>query len=129
MHYAFLISLLLFTVTSALANTEIANFEVTEARNFDIWFVRQWPTLNVTDSVLHYNLTASPLGTPRKQLNKEPCTRLYHWTPETTPETCLQELWIALDLDGESWQSYDKFTLRLSYPASVRSRLPFYLLH
>ncbi|RXW24578.1 hypothetical protein EST38_g1320 [Candolleomyces aberdarensis] len=120
MHYAFLISLLLFAVTSALANTEIANFEVTQDRNFDIWFVRQWPSLNYTDSVLHYNLTANPLGTPRNEVNKGPCTRLYHWTPETTPEKCLQELWIALEHDDENWLNYDKFTLRLSYSASVR---------
>lgn len=42
MYYAFLFCSLIFFIGRAIANTEIANFEVGEERNFDIWFVREW---------------------------------------------------------------------------------------
>jgi hypothetical protein len=40
---------------------------------------------------------------------------------------CPHDLWIVLDLDGDgqngrgksAWKSYDRFTLRVSWPASV----------
>ncbi|KAJ3547942.1 hypothetical protein NMY22_g1464 [Coprinellus aureogranulatus] len=118
MHYGFLLSILTLCLTRALANTEIVNFEAVEARNFDIWFTREWPSLNVNQSTLRWNLTANPLDTPKESLNQGPCTRLYHWNPNETPEKCLKELWLLLDLDGEKWASYTKYTLRLSWPAS-----------
>jgi hypothetical protein len=33
---------------------------------------------------------------------------------------CPHDLWLALDLDGEEWTKYDRFTLRVSWPASVK---------
>ncbi|KAF6754192.1 hypothetical protein DFP72DRAFT_899629 [Ephemerocybe angulata] len=117
MHYASLLSFLFLTFTLALANTEIVNFEANAARNFDIWFVREWPTLNHAQPRLEWNLTANPLDTPKSAVNKDPCVRLYHWSPTTVPENCIQELWLAVDLDAKPWASYTKFTVRLSWSA------------
>ena len=44
----------------------------------------------------------------------------------SNPPRCPHDLWVVLDLDGgerhgsnEAWKNYDRFTLRVSWPASV----------
>jgi hypothetical protein len=36
---------------------------------------------------------------------------------------CPHEIWLRLHLDDLDWISFKKFTLRVSWPASVRSKL------
>lgn len=39
-------------------------------------------------------------------------------------ESCPHEAWLTLQLDEHFWDTYDKFTFRISWPASVRIALP-----
>ena len=41
-------------------------------------------------------------------------------------EWCEDDLWLVLDFDAEEWSAYRGFTLRVSWPASVRPWLSFY---
>ena len=43
---------------------------------------------------------------------------------------CPHDLWLALDLDhGGSWTHYDRFTLRVSWPASVSTTNTPFIIH
>lgn len=61
-----------------------------------------------------FNVQPAPFGTrmdvvcssPQELLSKAP--------------NCRNEIWIKLDLDHPDWKSYTKFTLRISWPGSVR---------
>jgi hypothetical protein len=74
--------------------------------------------LNYKNNQGHWNVDPALLDTPLQQV----CESKTGIDP-ANPFPCLHELWVALDLDDESWMSYSKFTLRLSWPASVRCTL------
>jgi hypothetical protein len=38
----------------------------------------------------------------------------------SSAENCPHEIWLVLSIDSQGWCAYDKFTLRVSWPASVR---------
>jgi hypothetical protein len=38
----------------------------------------------------------------------------------SSAENCPHEIWLVLSIDSQGWYAYDKFTLRVSWPASVR---------
>ncbi|EIM83562.1 uncharacterized protein STEHIDRAFT_35284, partial [Stereum hirsutum FP-91666 SS1] len=57
-----------------------------------------------------FQVVPAPLNTPLESICGLP--------DEEVGQTCRHELWLALDLDADAWSSYDKFTLRISWPAS-----------
>ena len=60
----------------------------------------------------------APVGTPVEDV----CTPA---TPSSVqPGGCAHETWLTLDLDHPDWKAYGKFTLRVSWPASVRPLYP-----
>jgi len=73
------------------------------------------PVLNYRNNQGYWNVDPALLDTPLQQV----CESETAITP-ANPFSCPHELWLALDLDDESWMAYSKFTLRLSWPASVR---------
>lgn len=63
-------------------------------------------------------MTSAPLGTI---LPEELCPSLRSWGVERPhADLCRHELYVALDLDAPEWDEFEKFTLRLSWPAFVR---------
>jgi hypothetical protein len=78
--------------------------------------------LNYKNNQGHWNVDPALLDTPLQQVCESETG-----IDSANPFSCLHELWIALDLDDESWMSYSKFTLRLSWPASVRCTLFHYI--
>jgi len=73
------------------------------------------PILTARSSSLQWNITSAPLGSA---LSRTICGRLNQWRPENS-QPCPHELWLQLDLEDEEWKGFDKFTLRLSWPAFV----------
>lgn len=79
------------------------------------------PILNQSHNELQWNIIPAPLGTPLGlvcQPNRNP--RLEVNGSSVPWKYCPHELWIALDLMQGGWDIYNKFTVRLSWPASVR---------
>lgn len=107
--------IVLFICQEVIANTEIINFLAAEERKVDFssTTVDSWPILNYKNNQGHWNVDPALLDTPLQQV----CESKTGIDP-ANPFPCLHELWVALDLDDESWMSYSKFTLRLSWPAS-----------
>ncbi|OAX39225.1 hypothetical protein K503DRAFT_103161 [Rhizopogon vinicolor AM-OR11-026] len=108
--------IVLFICQEAIANTEIINFLASEES--DVHFPSTsvgstWPVLNYRNNQGHWNVDPALLDTPLQQV----CDSETAITPANL-FSCPHELWVALDLDGESWLTYSKFTLRLSWPAS-----------
>ncbi|KJA28380.1 hypothetical protein HYPSUDRAFT_697926 [Hypholoma sublateritium FD-334 SS-4] len=101
-----------FFVPYALCNTEIINFSTQVATSVDHQFTQSWPTLCLGYSTLLWNATAAESST----LSPDLCPSLALWSPGNL-HSCPYELWIVLDLDAVEWQHFDKFTLRLSWPA------------
>ena len=62
--------------------------------------------------VLSRNRDQGHWSLPPAPLNTIPCH-------DRSEDPCPHELWIILDLTHEDWRPYSKFTLRLSWPASV----------
>ncbi len=55
-------------------------------------------------------------------LSPDLCPELALWSPQNA-YPCQYDLWTVLELDAAEWQHFDKFTLRLSWPAYVRDML------
>ena len=83
------------------------------------------PKLTAKSSTLQLNIVSAPLGSALPQAI---CDSLDQWQPGNT-QSCPHELWLSLHLDDEEWKIFDKFTLRLSWPAFVSIRLAFILEH
>jgi len=83
------------------------------------------PKLSARSSTLQLNILSAPLGSALPQAI---CGSLHQWQPGD-PQPCPHELWLSLDLDDEEWKDFNKFTLRLSWPAFVSIRLSFLLEH
>lgn len=117
------------------ANTEIINFSASKEAKAPInSLVAQWfiyltvpmsvplisyshrPIFDPEHNKRQFRVIPAPLNTPLESICGLPV--------EEVGQTCLHELWLALDLDADAWSTYDKFTLRISWPASVR---PSYL--
>lgn len=105
----FLVSSLIQAPTSS-ANTEIIN--LTPTIN---------PRISAFDSVSSNWPVLTPVGGRNERLwsmthvpqeeDNEGCIRKREW--------CEDDLWLVLDFDAEEWSSYESFTLRISWPASV----------
>jgi len=104
--------LVLFLSLNVVANTEIVNFVPSEAQVASVPFVEQWPVFNHTHNERQWSITPAPVGTPLRQVCEND-------SPKKIP--CPHEWWIVLDLTQGDWDSYSKFTLRLSWPASFPS--------
>ena len=70
------------------------------------------PALRLGDAERLWHLQPGPLGTPLGDVCE---------TAAYAVNACPHELWLALDLDDAKRQGYSKFTLRISWPASVRA--------
>ena len=144
----FLFSLLLLLISHLLngisANTEIINFSATAAEfsrlpSTDTWSVSKRPRFFITDqavtyyfflkkrhilepenSTLQWNMISAPL---EYTLSQSICVDLHEWHPVRNVDVCPHEFWLVLDLDQDGWKGYDKFTLRLSWPAYVRCQI------
>lgn len=87
------------------------------------------PTLRFESNEGLWNITPAPVGTPMHSVRGPPFSAQTgsggSLSSESTPDSPFsgreyqQELWLALDLSAEAWKRYTKFTLRLSWPASV----------
>ncbi|KAF9444888.1 hypothetical protein P691DRAFT_735836, partial [Macrolepiota fuliginosa MF-IS2] len=87
--------LLLSLIPCAQGNTEIVNFAATVAESPEM--VLPWTQLNTTNR--EASLSITPVLDPT----------------EVWPRS---GIWLTLDLDDPGWSSYNKFTLRASWPAS-----------
>ncbi|KAI9459653.1 hypothetical protein BJY52DRAFT_353659 [Lactarius psammicola] len=89
-----------------LANTQIINFPA--GHSVPVAPLPQnWTTVlhAGTDETFVWDITPAPLHTPCKD--------------DDAPGECPHDLWLALDLDRDgAWTHYDRFTLRVSWPAS-----------
>ena len=132
----FLFSLLISHLLNGVsANTEIINFSATEAEFSSLPFTETWlarisqqPALSLTkqlwrhilepaNSTLQWNMISAP---QEYTLSQSICLNLHEWHPVQNVDVCPHEFWLVLDLDQDGWKVYDKFTLRLSWPAYVR---------
>lgn len=113
------------------ANTEIINFSASKewkapinplvaqwfiflavSRSFRLISYPHRPIFDPEHNEQQFQVVPAPLNTPLESICGLP--------DEEVGQTCRHELWLALDLDADAWSSYDKFTLRISWPASVR---------
>ncbi|KAI0313219.1 hypothetical protein OF83DRAFT_573168 [Amylostereum chailletii] len=101
----------LFTAPLVTANTEIINFSATSSPHIDIPHLRpnltSWPVYRSSSNEHQFLLDPAPLDTP-----------LDHICEPHGTDPCPYELWTTLDLDDDGWTRYDRFTLRISWPAS-----------
>ena len=111
----------------AFANTEIRNFQVdpvsrlantrahaspAQLSSLDVILRTDVHGLNATRNEQSFRVRPAPLGTPL-QFVCEPIA--------TLEEGCPHEVWLQLDIGSAEWMHYNKFTLRLSWPAFVSS--------
>ena len=141
----FLFSLLFIShlLNGISANTEIINFSATADEFSSLPFTETWSVhisqagftltdqavilfflkekrhiLQPENSTLQWNMISAPL---EYTLPQSICLNLHEWHPVQKVDVCPHEFWLVLDLDQDGWKIYDKFTLRLSWPAYVRS--------
>ncbi|KAH9164518.1 hypothetical protein EDB89DRAFT_414826 [Lactarius sanguifluus] len=88
-----------------LANTQIINFPAGNPVPVAP-LPQNWTVLHAgTDEIFVWDITPAPSHAPCKD--------------DGAPGECPHDLWFALDLDhGGAWTPYDRFTLRVSWPAS-----------
>ncbi|KAL0068490.1 hypothetical protein AAF712_004568 [Marasmius tenuissimus] len=95
---------------SSFANTEIVNFDAS-SKGIEVALEIDWPALHPRDHerILQVNSTADK---QTRVSEGGPCTVLEGLGP------CQNEVWLKLALDEGEWQSFSKFTLRVSWPAN-----------
>ncbi|KAF5377103.1 hypothetical protein D9757_008767 [Collybiopsis confluens] len=71
------------------------------------------PVLRPGANKKSFKLDPAPLGTPINGVCSSPADYLHKEHPE-----CPHETWIRLELDDSNWTSFNKFTLRISWPGS-----------
>jgi hypothetical protein len=103
--------LFLIQALPSTANTEIINLAPSSS-----------PRIHALDSISSNWPVLTPLGGQNER----------RWTMTHVPregdaegcigkrEWCEDDLWLVLDFDAEEWNAYRGFTLRISWPASVR---------
>ncbi|OBZ68591.1 hypothetical protein A0H81_11550 [Grifola frondosa] len=93
----------------ARANTEIVNFAASPGRDVSLPLI-DWPVLRYGAAESLWKVQPAPLHTPLASV----CAQGSGFPTKSCPN----EIWVILDLDNPEWESYSKFTLRLSWPAS-----------
>ena len=78
------------------------------------------PTLSPGDSERLFALAPAPLGSSIVDV----CEPVTSASLTTGVGACPYELWLALGTHEEAWAGFDKFTLRVSWPASVSCPAP-----
>ncbi|KAF8808208.1 hypothetical protein BYT27DRAFT_7256721 [Phlegmacium glaucopus] len=101
-------------INGVVANTEIINFSATGTELSNLPFTDTWHILRPENSTLRWNVISAPL---EYTLSQSICNDLHEWHPVQNTNVCPHEFWLVLDLDQDGWKTYDKFTLRLSWPA------------
>ncbi|KAJ6541915.1 hypothetical protein B0H19DRAFT_1175173 [Mycena capillaripes] len=107
-----------------LANTEIANFAAAERTDAPVLRGQTWPVLRPHTST-HWTLARAPLGTPLASVCAIPNANST-LGQDNTP--CPYELWLALDLPEDAENVYERWTLRLSWPASTPTQFTLDIL-
>ncbi|KAJ8472333.1 hypothetical protein ONZ51_g8584 [Trametes cubensis] len=97
------------TMHVARANTEIVNFDASQAAELLLTETNEWPVLSPSPEEALLHVQPAPVGTPIASVC-EPVSR-------HESGGCPHETWLAIDLDASPWLSYSKFTLRVSWPA------------
>lgn len=116
--------LVLFAWLSVLAqaNTEIRNFAASAEKkiaDFDAEFSGR--TLDAAHNKQSFAVLPAALSTPLKSV----CDDSLHIAGSSgngiLSSLCPHELWVLLDLDDPQWAKFSMFTIRLSWPAFVRT--------
>ncbi|KAJ3506617.1 hypothetical protein NLJ89_g6773 [Agrocybe chaxingu] len=115
-HPLFSLLVCFLPLRGVFGNTEIINFSAVNDQALEFPFTSSWPILAPNTPFLIRNISSAPLET---KLPQEICVLLDKWNSDdsTTTSSCCHELWIVLDLDQEEWKGFNKFTLRVSWPA------------
>ncbi len=112
-------------VLSAYANTEIINIDASYSDSIALPETAGWqvhsqrsyttshhimnrPTFSPTSSEYLWEVLPAPLYAPLSDV----CEGISEFS-------CPHEIWASLDLDSPAWYRFHKFTLRISWPASV----------
>jgi len=115
----YLLLVLLCLLLSALANTEIRNFEATEDRIDEIAFLSlkfkelDWKGLDANASERDFHVVPAKLGTALDQI----CETSSDASESISSRRCAHESWVRLELDDKAWSTFTRFTLRVSWPA------------
>ncbi|KAL5494673.1 hypothetical protein ACEPAI_134 [Sanghuangporus weigelae] len=112
-------------VSFATGNTEIRNFEASTSRHGpqdsnlrQVTSLRsiirsqlhaELHELNVTHNEQSFRVMPAPLGTSLQSVCES--------QSGVPVQRCPNELWLELDLSSQEWMYYDRFTIRLSWPA------------
>ena len=120
--------LLVAFVSLASGNTEIRNFAVVGAsgrgprdssalaRSLVKSHLRsELHKLNATHNERTFRVVPAPLGTSLQSV----CENRFEGEVGGGKKACLHELWLELDFSSEEWMNYERFTIRLSWPAFV----------
>jgi hypothetical protein len=101
------------------ANTEIINLAPTLGPRIPTtdFTSSNWPILTPTDGQNEHRW--SMIHVPHER-DADGCIGKGEW--------CEDDLWLMLDFDAEGWNAYRSFTLRVSWPASVRPGRTVHLL-
>ncbi|KAL5533649.1 hypothetical protein ACEPAG_109 [Sanghuangporus baumii] len=124
-------------VSFATGNTEIRNFEASTSRHgpqdsnlSQVTSLRsiirsqlhaELHELNVTRNEQSFGVAPAPLGTPLQSVCES--------QSGVPGQRCPNELWLELDLSSEEWVHYDRFTIRLSWPAFYPTDFDIQLLY
>ncbi|KAI0094990.1 hypothetical protein BDY19DRAFT_915772 [Irpex rosettiformis] len=93
-------------VCNVSGNTETINIVATQADDVIFSQSSSWPVFSPGSAEYLWRYKPAPLDTPLQSvcaLRQEP--------------PCEHEIWAILDLDSYGWESFHKFTLRISWPA------------
>lgn len=112
--------LTLLLPTFSFANTEIRNLEATYNQAFilpeSITNLIQG-SLHAEENELRFNVYPARLLTPLTEVCEPESIEL----SSIVADGCPSEVWVKLELDSEAWRQYSRFTIRISWPANVRS--------
>ncbi|KAI0814851.1 hypothetical protein BC629DRAFT_1467463 [Irpex lacteus] len=92
-------------VCTVSGNTEIVNIAAAEADDVSFPQSSSWPTFHPNSAEYLWKIKPAVLGTP------------FHNVCASRQGPCEHEAWAVLDLDSRGWQSFRKFTIRISWPA------------
>ncbi|KAI0673920.1 hypothetical protein C8Q78DRAFT_1076872 [Trametes maxima] len=105
-----LVAIFLSLIGLVAANTEIVNFDASPSPQIALRQASQWQVLGSNRPQALLRILPAPLDTSIEAVC-EPTTA-------STSKQCPHEQWLVLDLDEPKWLQYQKFTLRVSWPAS-----------
>ncbi|KAL5536054.1 hypothetical protein ACEPAF_4159 [Sanghuangporus sanghuang] len=124
-------------VSFATGNTEIRNFEARTSKHglqdsnlSQVTFLRsiirsqlhaELHKLNVTRNEQSFRVVPAPLGTSLQSVCES--------QSGVPGQRCPNELWLEVDLSSQEWLYYDRFTIRLSWPAFYPTDFDIQLLY